>query len=66
MVGGGGSIVVELVLTSFFTFFQDMKWADDKVADQCQLCKQTFSISRRKVGVSRVDSAVSVSCFGIN
>ena len=26
-----------------------MKWADDKDTDHCQLCKQAFSISRRKV-----------------
>ncbi|XP_046860568.1 RUN and FYVE domain-containing protein 2-like [Xenia sp. Carnegie-2017] len=27
---------------------KEMKWADDKDADYCQLCKQVFSISRRK------------------
>ncbi|CAB3988950.1 RUN and FYVE domain-containing 2-like [Paramuricea clavata] len=27
---------------------KDMKWADDKDTDHCQLCKQAFSISRRK------------------
>jgi hypothetical protein len=26
-----------------------MKWTDDKDTDYCQLCKQVFSISRRKV-----------------
>jgi hypothetical protein len=26
-----------------------MKWAEDKDTDHCQLCKQAFSIARRKV-----------------
>ena len=30
-----------------------MKWADDKDTDHCQLCKQAFSISRRKVSEER-------------
>ena len=38
-------------VTSLFLAFQEMKWADDKDTDHCQLCKQVFSISRRKVSV---------------
>ena len=42
-------------------FFQDMRWAEDKDAAQCQQCNQPFSLARRKVVAVLTGSFITLS-----
>ena len=53
-----------LLLTYFvLLIFQDMKWAEDKDAAQCQQCNQPFSLARRKVVAVLTGTSVISSLY---
>ena len=59
-------VAVELLdltmLTLFYLTYQDMRWAEDKDAAQCQQCNQPFSLARRKVHVMAVHFPWQFGC----